>query len=352
MKIKSGDVAGWAERQQLPGVILLHGSDQGLIEACARMIQQKLLGSDPDADVMDFDVENFHAADLVLERLQVACEVRPLFIARRLIVVREGQNLTASTKQGICQWLAKSRLPSDTLLLVMAGELLETRDPLRRWCEADAAAWCVTLYPLEGHGWRQWLRQQLMRAGLSATEDALTYLAEYLAGDTQAALNELDKLYLYLGSRRQIDGADVLAVVGETVEYSGHAWAAALLSRNRTQALRILTRLLENGQEPLMLLGGVIRRLRQMIRLQHLLHQGVPQAKALAETQVFWKDQQHLIDQLQHWSERALADALLACCDTDAALKGGDGVLRPAAETLERLVLRLIHPSETRVTVP
>ncbi|MBF0125444.1 MAG: DNA polymerase III subunit delta [Magnetococcales bacterium] len=350
MKIKPSEITGLLARRPLPSVVLLHGSDQGLVDACAGAIQQKLLGVDPDVDAVAFDVERFHAADLVLERLQVAYETRPFFIKRRLVVVREGQQLPAAVRQGISGWLAQPNFPVDNLLLLLASESLEARDPLRRFCEAHPTAWCVAFYPLEGVGWRQWIQQHLGQVGMTVTAEALAYLADYLAGDTQSALNELDKLDLYLGTKRQADLADVLAVVGETVEFSGHAWAAALLGRDRTQTLRILERLLESGQEPLMLLGGLVRRLWQMVRLQSLLARGVPQTKALAEVQVFWKDQQSYIDQLRNWPEPVLAEALMACCDADTALKGGSEPIRPASEVLGQLVLRLV--SQPKVSAP
>ena len=332
MKLKANDLPHRLQSEQIPAAILLFGQDQGLVTNHAAMIRRATF----EEEHADFDLETFFGGDLNTERFLSSCQVYPLLASRRLVILKDADRLSATTIKTVVNYL--KRPSPNTLLLVLAGNL-ETKNPLRKSFETNKNVWCTPFYPLEGRQLRQWLVTQLQQEGFQVETDALHYLNEHLAGDTRNTVQELDKLKLFLGKKTRIALEDVQAMVGETTAHSGFGLAAAVTSGQLKQALHILERLLESGEEPLMLLGILSQRLRRLNQCNELLAQGKNPKSIAAQLQIFWKEQTLFFQQSQAIPIRKLADGLLDCLEADRQLKGGSDT--PPWRVMERLVMRL-----------
>ncbi|MBF0402250.1 MAG: DNA polymerase III subunit delta [Magnetococcales bacterium] len=339
MKLKSSDFAPRMTALQTrgdppPQAVLLFGQDQGLITTAALTLRHATL---QESDT-DFDLETFFGGDLNTERLLSSCRSYPFLASRRLVILKDADQLSAANVQAILHYLKR---PSATsLLLVLAGNL-EAKHPLRKGFEGDDTAWCIPFYALEGRALQQWLSTQLQQERFHVEPDALHYLCEHLAGDTRNSQQELDKLMLFMGNKRNIQLEDVLAMVGETTTYSGFGLAAAITAGQLQEGLTILEKLLESGEEPIALLGVISQRLRRLALCAEQLAQGKEPRSIAAQLQIFWKEQAQFFQQSRTIPARKLADGLLYCLDADRYLKGGATASLPAAQVMERLVMRL-----------
>src|SRR5262249_29841185 len=104
------------------------------------------------------------------------------------------------------------------------------------------------------------------------------------------------------------------------------------------EALAILDRLLDQGEDPLRVLGAFSLQLRRLAQAYRLTRQGRPPALALGEAGVSSWGIPAAQQQLRHLGRRAgrLYDWLL---EVDQGAKGGSAL--PPRTLLERLVLRL-----------
>ena len=335
MKLKSTDLPLRLQASQVPEAILLFGEDQGLVASSALSIRQTTF---PEESA-DFDLETFFGGDLDRERFSSSCQAYPLSAPRRLVILKEADRLSAAAAKSIVEYL--QRPSSTTLLLIMAGNL-EAKNPLRKHCETSKSIWCIPFYPLEEHALRQWLQTQLHQEGFQVERDALQYLSDHLAGDTRNTQQELDKLALYMGRKKRIALEDVLAMVGETTKHSSFGLSAAITSGKLEDALYILDRLLESGEEPLMLLGVISQRLRRLNQCRELLDQGQNPKIVAGRLRIFWKEQAPFFSQSRAIPAPRLADGLLECLEADKQLKGGSILPSlPPRLIMERFVMRL-----------
>ncbi|MBF0462265.1 MAG: DNA polymerase III subunit delta [Magnetococcales bacterium] len=339
MKLKAGELAARTRTLrdpavQPPGAILLFGHDQGLVTAAATTLRLATF----QEEHADFDLEIFFGGDLNAERLLNSCQSYPFLAPRRLVMLKDADLLSPAASQTLLQYL--KRPAPTTLLLVLAGNL-EAKNPVRKAFEASTTAWCIPFYALEGRDLRQWLATQLQQEGFQADEDALQYLCDHLTGDTRNSRQELEKLILFMGHKRRVQREDVLAMVGETTTHSGFGLAAAITAGQLQEALVILEKLLESGEEPIALLGVISQRLRRVVQCGELLAQGKDPRSVATQLQIFWKEQAEVFEQSRTIPARKLADGLLYCLDADRQLKGGSETPIPASQVMERLVMRL-----------
>ena len=339
MKLKASDLTARLAALQnkgngLPAAILLFGQDQGLVMAAATAIRQATF----QEEHADFDLETFFGGDLNVERFLSSCQSHPFLAPRRLVILKDGDRLTSSTRKTVVHYL--KRPASSSLLLVLAGNL-ESKDALRKGFEGGKNTWCIPFYTLEGRALRQWLVSQLQQEEMTVEEDALHYLCEHLAGDTRNSRQELDKLVLFMGHQRRVRLDDVLAMVGETTTYSSFGLAAAITAGQLAEALAILNSLLESGEEPIVLLGVLSQRLRRLSHCRERLAQGEEPRSVALQLHIFWKEQAQFFEQSRRLPPRRMADGLLACQDADRQLKGGGEKSIPPTQVMERLVMRL-----------
>ncbi|MBF0285902.1 MAG: DNA polymerase III subunit delta [Magnetococcales bacterium] len=321
-----------SELNHPPPAVLLHGQDQGKLARFAVQLREKTLG--PGGD--DFDAEISHASDWNEERVITACRAFPFLSKRRFVHVRNAEGLNAAAVNALKSYLAK---PSDSSLLLLTADALDAKSPLRKLFEQVESAWSVACYPMEAGELRGWLAESLKKSGYQVDPDALTLLGERLAGDSLAAEPELRKLLDFMGEQKRIGVEEVYAVVGETAEVSGFALAAALTDGRTAEALRVLDRLLEAGEEPIMLLGQITQRLRKLIQAQAKLAAGEPPQTVANALRLFWKEKDAFLDQARRTNPRLLAQALLRCQVADEGVKGaGD---EEPGRVMERLALAL-----------
>lgn len=333
MKLKSPhELSARLKSSPLPPAILLYGQEQGMIAQQTKRLFKEIVTEEGAAD---FDAETFYAGALDEERFVSACQGFPFLNRTKWVLLKEADRLSPSARQTLLGYLDS---PSQTTFLVVQSANLEASSPLRKKFETSKTAWAIPFYPLEGRALADWIRGQLQEGGYRLDHDALQYLVVRLEGDTLAAASELEKVRLFLGDERQIGLREVMAVVGETAQYSGFGLSLATTNGQTVEALHILDRLMESGEEPLALLGMLAMRIRRIIQGQQLISQGEDPKSVTRKLKVFWKEERAFLNQCHSIRSRRLADGLLDCLEADAAMKGGGG---PPGRVMSGLIMRL-----------
>ena len=93
------------------------------------------------------------------------------------------------------------------------------------------------------------------KSGKYIEPDAVQYITEAVPGTSSALANELEKLDCYTGNRPQITLADCREVISRTPEAIAWEFTAAITSRNRRAALKLLNDLIAQGEPEIRLLA-------------------------------------------------------------------------------------------------
>jgi DNA polymerase-3 subunit delta len=179
------------------------------------------------------------------------------------------------------------------------------------------------------------------RHGKQLSAPAARLLVDLVGSDMGLLDQELAKLAVYAGTAARIDTRDVDQLVGRS--RNEKTWEIFdLIGAGKTgEALDFLDRLLEQGEEPMRLLGAFSMQLRRLAQAARLSVQGVPMQDALTRAGVpgFPAARQSAEKQLRHLGRRRLDQLYDWLLETDQGLKGGSQL--PPRTQLERLVVRL-----------
>lgn len=121
---------------------------------------------------------------------------------------------------------------------------------------------------------REMAGELLGRRGKRLSSGAWSTLGQKTGFDLRESLGAIEKLITYAGENKQIEAADVEAVIGRTKEESIFDLTAALAGRNLTVALRTLQDLLDQGEPPLKVFSMIAREIRLLFQAKLLIASG------------------------------------------------------------------------------
>jgi DNA polymerase-3 subunit delta len=310
-----------------PGLTVLTGDDLYHLDRAQKALLETLVpGENADFALTVFGEEKTDVATVVS-----AARSAGMFASRRVVLVRDFTGLDGDPA---ALEAYAARPPEASYLIVRAPEL----DQRRKLHKALVTSGRVLAFSSRGVDPRSLARALVTMGrehGLKLDQDAALFLAEVTGGDLQRAERELEKIRCYLGADRDAVSRDVAAELASGGELmSGWEVADAVLRRDRGAALAAVGRLVESGDEPIRIVGGVAWRARVMLQAKAMLERGVP-ARQVVQTTRAWSYERALLDGLTHYSLDELLEFPAKLLHADRTLKSRS--IKPRA-VLERLV--------------
>lgn len=186
---------------------------------------------------------------------------------------------------------------------------------------------------------RRWIESSARARGFEIAPEAVAYLLEMVGMDLQQLHQELDKVELFAAGGVRLEARDLETLMGRSREHSVFELTDALVAGQPETALRLLNRLLDDGEEPVKILGMVGWVIRQLITARDLAGRGCPERELLQQLGGRWDQRKRVLQKAAGAHPRALDELLVSCSRSDATVKmqrgaGGRG-------TLERLCRRV-----------
>jgi DNA polymerase-3 subunit delta len=248
------------------------------------------------------------------EALLTAGASLSLFASRRILELRLPTAKPGTKGAEVLSAYAKDPAP-DTLLLVIAEDKLEG-SPV--WAQAlERAGLFVQVWPVAPAEVPAWVRQRLKAKGFDATPDAVTLISGRVEGNLLAAAQEVEKLAL-LRQPGVLDAEAVAEAVADSARYDAFKLVDAALAGDLPRTVRVLEGLRAEGEEPVMVLGALLRQLKDLASFALEIEAGAPMQRVTAGV---WERRRPLIQAAlkrrkatgwQHLLKKALrADAVL-----------------------------------------
>ncbi|WP_321415361.1 DNA polymerase III subunit delta [uncultured Desulfobacter sp.] len=111
-------------------------------------------------------------------------------------------------------------------------------------------------------------RQMLLRAGKQMPPDAFAALVDQTGFNPEVFANAIEKLLAYIGGRDQISAADIGAVIHKDKKDPIFALTNAMMERNVSKALTLLSSLLSDGFHPLQILKTFENQVRKLLAIK------------------------------------------------------------------------------------
>ena len=328
--LKYPDLISSLKQGKILPLYLFFGEEEFLIQEALDLIIKKVV--EPGA--RDFNFNALYCRDTTASEIVNLCQTLPFMSEKRLVIAKDVDAFKAVDLEELVPYLND---PSPSTCLVMVSN--QGRYEKKSVTSAVEAHGAVTrFFPLLDREILSWIEGWAKARGHSLQRDAAQYLWQTIGNDLQKIGNELEKVEIYIREKKTITFDDVKAVVGDFREYTSFDLAAALGSKNKEKAFLILTRLLQEGEAPVGLLGSIAWNFRRLLRAKSMEASGVGYEEIKRKLGVIFHQSALFQEQMRRFSVDELRKAFDVMLSTDKALKssGLSGRL-----VLERMILRL-----------
>jgi DNA polymerase-3 subunit delta len=319
---------------QVQPIYVLSGEEHFLRRQVLAALRRLVLGAEDDG----FNLSSHPGDKAAYAAVRDDLATLPFLGGRRLVLVESADPFVTRERARLEKYFAA---PSATGVLVLEVATWTATTRLAKML--DDAGLIVCKAPLTQQ-LPQWCRQwALARHGKQLLQPAAQLLVDLVGPDMGLLDQELAKLAAYAGNASRIEPADVDTLVGNN--RTANTWAIFdFIGTGQTAAaLNLLERLLDQGEEPLRLLGAFSMQLRRLVQAARLNAGGVSLGDALAQVGVHHAYGQRCAEQqLRHLGARRLDQIYDWLLQADVGLKSSHQL--PARTLLERLVVQLARP--------
>jgi DNA polymerase III subunit delta len=314
----------------IQSIYVLHGDEDFLKRQVVAALRTLVLGAEDNS----FGLSTYAGDNAEFAAVHDELQTLPFLGSRRLVVVENADAFVTNFRPLLEKYAGQ---PAATGVLVLDVTTWPGNTRLAKLIPSAGTIVCKAPAPYKVADWCvQWAASQ---HGKQLTAAAARLLVELVGTEMGQLDQELLKLAIYVASARRISEEDVDKLVGSSRGEKMWKIFDAIGAGQSGEALRILDRLFDQGEEPLRILGAFSMQLRRLAQVARLHEQGQPLPAAVNEAGVLPFAQKSTEQQLRHLG-RARVDRLYDwLVETDLGLKGSSQL--PPRTLLERLVVRL-----------
>jgi DNA polymerase-3 subunit delta len=310
-------------------IFLVYGAEHYIVRILVDKIKE-VYQAEAGAEVDRFSAKGLDAVSVV-DSLQTLS----MWSKGKLVIIDEADKLTAKSKDLITNYMAS---PNPSSILVFVSEKFDGRSKLyKAISKAGAVCQIQTIYDNQ---MPFWINRECRKHGRNISQDAAHFMTELVGTDLSAMAGAIEKIILYIGSKKMIDLKDVETVLSDTSQKSIFDLTNAVGSRNLSRAEDRLLNLLRNNENPVVIVNMLARHWRLLLKAIELIgSRGVSDRDLASKLGVHPFFVKEYVTQTKHFTKRKLAKGLKTLWNSDVAVKSSR---LPREAILHKLIIELI----------
>lgn len=305
-----------------PPVFLILGKDSFERKAACDFLISYLLKGEKQPELA---LKVFQGGQFSLGGVTEELNALPFFSTKRLILI---QNIDELLKKELVQIETYFERPNVAVYLILSATSFASNTNFYKKVEKVG----VVLDIAEEKPWekektmRDWIMAKVAARGVRIDTQTVHALLKQIGTDQAFLHSELEKLFCYIGSRKEILSQDVSAITASVNLDNAWQLCEAIFSRNALGALRIIKALLAEGNAFL----GLLRQIRAQVQTDYQICGILAMGGGTAEvTKQFPYMRGQILDRhvqaAKSYGSEKFKKAMLAIDETESLAKNGQG---------------------------
>jgi len=320
------------KRGEISLVYTLFGEETYLRDAAARYIADRCF---TDGELRDFNEAEFSLnSPENLQAALAAADQLPMMAAKRVIRIVDVRVGAASNRdtlkeefeESIAAYLEK---PSGSSVVIFVAEELSGNRKLGKLLREKTTA--VDFGRLKDHELRKWAADKFRELNAVIRLETVNQLVELTGNDLRRLTNEINKLAAAALPNGTVTSELVTSLVPNTRELSNFALTDNLVAGRKKDALRSLKKVLDDGTDPLAMLGLISSNYRRLLIAHEMLARGEARNRVETAAKIFGPG----LELARRVETKALVKALERIAETDLAIKTSAGGSGPVGARLQ-----------------
>ncbi len=302
-------------------VIFLYGQDTyRLTQKLREIIEEYKKIHKSGLNLRFFDFSD-STKGLSFQDFKDAFQQRSMFKEKRLMVlthVFSNKDLKQSFLKNI-----KNLTDSKDVIVISEKNKILANDSLFKILKKKTI--CQEFKPLKGQSLENWVKKEIEQYRVKIEPEALQQIIDFIGNDLWRFSNEIKKLVNYKGKNSDLTIAkqDIELLVRPKIEPDIFQTINFLASKNKKQALSLLKKHLEKGDNPLYLLSMISFQFRNLLMIRELIDKNRPYFLISKETKLHPYVVKKSHDQAQRFSLSELKKIYQKIFEVDLNIKTG-----------------------------
>lgn len=272
---------------QVSPVYVCFGEESFLIEQFTNRLCDALI----ERDHREFALSHYDLTDHAINEVIDDVETLPFMVPRKVVIAKNASFLTASgsskgkdnVEHDVDRFLSYVQSPVDYTVLVLiihAPKLDERRKVVKSLREF---ATVLTFNALSERDLHHWVKVQAEQMTCQIDEEAVRTLLQNSGTNLQTLHNELNKLALFAGNGGHITAAMIDQLAVRSLEHNIFRLIDDIVARRIDHALALLNDMLQQREEPILILMLIARQFRIMFQVKHMVERGNSQQQIASQ---------------------------------------------------------------------
>lgn len=340
MKVLSTeDLRNQLRNKQIAPVYLLFGAETYLRNLAAKTITEIAL---KDSPTRDFNESEISLNETDVRRAISSAEQMPLMDSYRVIRItdlaistnKQMNNVKDDDEYALNTYLSR---PSESSIVIFIADELDKRLKMAKLLLNNSVA--VEFKELDDNQLFRWAKDKLRDINVTAEDKALRHLVGLVGRDVRKLTLEVDKLVTAALPESIITYELVESLVPNSREISNFDLTDHLLAKNKTRSLQVLKKILDDGAEPLMLLGLLSYNFHRLFLAKELMSEGVSRKEVSKVMRLPYSKQQAFLETARRTKREKFQWIMKRFAETDLAIK--TSIATPRLQ-IEMLVCELV----------
>jgi len=223
-------LSDWKKKLFKP-VYWLEGEEDYYIDKVMNYAEHNIL---PESEA-GFNLSVFYGKDASWSDVVNACMRYPMFAEKQVVLLKEGQQMRDIDK---LENYIEHPLVSTIFVVSYKEKTLDKRTKLYKTIKKDGEVF--TSEKIKDYKLVEWVTDYIKAQDFTMSQKGVLLLVDHLGNDLNRIVNELEKITVNLGQRKDITEDDIEKYVGVSKEYNAFELQAAMSKKDLAKAIRII----------------------------------------------------------------------------------------------------------------
>lgn len=322
MKVLSRqDLRNQLRKNEIAPVYLLFGEETYLRDVAAKTIANFVL---KDSAMRDFNESEISLNEGEIRHAIASAEQMPMMDSHRVIRItdvavstnKQKNNLKEDDEKLLNSYLSN---PSQSSVVIFIADEIDKRLKMAKLLINNCIA--VEFKALEDGEIIRWAKDELSKLKATADDKALRLLVGLVGNNVRKLTLEIEKLATATLPDSIITYELVESLVPNSRALSNFELTDYLLANNKTRSLQVLKKILDDGAEPLMLLGLLSYNFRRLFLAKEMMIEGVDRGEVSKVMRLPYRKQQSFLETARRTDREKFQWILKRLEETDLAIK-------------------------------
>lgn len=342
--LKRTDLRNQLKRREISPVYVLFGQETFLRDIAAKTIADLVFN---ERDLRDFNEDEFSlSVEGNLRTAIAAAEQLPMMATKRVVRICDVKVSATGVKDTLKEdeedfLAAYLNNPSPSAVVIFIADELNGVRKLGKLLREKAAAF--DFEKLDDGELLTWAGDKFRERGVAADDAAIRHLVALVGPGVRRLTTEIDKLSTAALPDTVVTFDLIESLVPNSREIDNFQLTNLLLTGEREKALLVLKKQLDDGAEPVMLLGMLSYHFRRLLMAKDMMTSGADRGEVAKVVKLRYSDQEPFLAAARRADAGKLRTVIEKLAETDVALKTslGGGAWGPRMQ-IETLVCQIL----------